>query len=317
MFLEQYYSGKKDAWRYVVGLLIIVVAVLVGQIPMGVYLVVLKEFNPVKAGEFQHALLNISETGINSNTMFLFNLIPFLFGFVAVFLVVKYLHHRKAISVVNGRRRFDSSKFLFAAATWLALNVLTEVLFYLFYPENYVLNFDASLFYPLLIISLILIPFQAAMEELVVRGYLMQAFAGWFKYKWIAILLSSLIFYSLHLSNPEFEEFGAGVGLYYFVFALVAASLAVVDDGLEIPIAIHIMNNIYGALVVSFKGSVFSTATLFKADRIEIGVLLGGWAAMLMVYILLLQFKYKWKNWKTIASRIGHADEPIYTDLHS
>jgi len=307
MYLEKYYSGKKEAWRYVLGIIIIVVAVLIGQMPMGIYLLVLKEFNPDKAGEFQEALVNISETGINSNAMFLFNLIPFFFGFVAIFLVVKYLHQRRAISVVTGRTKFDVSKFLFAAATWLALNIFTEVIFYLSFPENYVLNFDASKFYPLLIITILFIPFQAAMEELVIRGYLLQAFAGWFKFKWVAILLSSLIFYALHLSNPEFEEFGAAVGLYYFVFALVAASLAVIDDGLEIPIAIHIMNNIYGALVVSFKGSVFSTATLFKADRMEIGVLLGGWAAMLLVYLLLLQLRYKWKNWKLLFSKISHS----------
>ena len=304
MFIEQYFLGKKNAWRYLVGLIALVVAILVGQIPMGITLVVLQEFNPSYAAELKNGLQNISESGISSNILFFFNLIPFLFAFFALYIVMKYLHERPAITVATSRPHFDISKFTFAALTWLGLSILMELIFYIIFPDNYVYAFDFNQFIPLLLITFFLIPFQSAFEELAVRGYLLQAFGGWFKYRWIAILLTSLLFASLHLSNPEFREFGLGVGIYYIIFAIIAATIAVIDGGLEIPIAIHITNNMYGALLVSFEGSVFSTATIFKVERIELSTMLIGWSLMLVMYIIVLQLRYKWTNWKIVFEKV-------------
>jgi membrane protease YdiL (CAAX protease family) len=304
MFIEKYQEGKNQAWRYMIGFIAIIVAILLGQIPMGISLVVLKEFDPVYAADLQNALTKITTQGISSNVLFFFNLVPFVFAFIAVFLVVKYFLERPMLSVATGRAKFDFFKLGSVALIWLILNVVLEFIFYLIYPENYEFSLNLHQFIPLLFITILLVPIQSATEELIIRGYLLQAFGGLLKYRWLAVLLTAVIFASLHLDNPEFEKFGLSIGTYYLVFGLVAAIIAIIDDGLEIPIAMHAMNNVYGAIFVSFKGSVFSTATIFKVNRMEISTMLIGWFVMLSLFIFIMQMRYKWKNWDVIFKKI-------------
>ncbi len=101
----------------------------------------------------------------------------------------------------------------------------------------------------LIVIVILTTPFQAAGEEYVFRGYLMQAVgslgkATWFK--WVAILVTSLIFALAHgVQNPP---------LFFdrFMFGLVAGWLVIRTGGLEAGIAMHVLNNFlaFGAAIV-------------------------------------------------------------------
>lgn len=92
-----------------------------------------------------------------------------------------------------------------------------------------------------LIVIVLLTPFQAAGEEYVFRGYLMQVFGvlPWRRIAtYAAIVLSALVFALAH---------GAGQGWPVFIdrfaFGLVAAYLVVRTGGLEAGIAMHVLNN--------------------------------------------------------------------------
>lgn len=81
-------------------------------------------------------------------------------------------------------------------------------------------------------------PFQAAAEEYVFRGYLTQAFGGWFGSKAVAVLGPALLFalaHGLGQSLPVFFD--------RFAFGLVAGVLALATGGLEAGIAYHVLNN--------------------------------------------------------------------------
>lgn len=89
----------------------------------------------------------------------------------------------------------------------------------------------------MLILVFTLTPFQAAAEEYVFRGYLLQLVGSWSRFAWIPVVVSVPIFVSGHAYNV----WGMiDVGL----FGLMAAFLVVRTGGLEASIAAHTLNNV-------------------------------------------------------------------------
>mgnify|MGYP006196667433 CR=1 FL=1 len=87
------------------------------------------------------------------------------------------------------------------------------------------------------LIVLLTTPFQAAGEEYVFRGYLMQAVGSLTRSKWFALLLTSTLFAMAHgVQNPP---------LFFdrFMFGLITGWLVIRTGGLEAAIAMHILNN--------------------------------------------------------------------------
>lgn len=97
-------------------------------------------------------------------------------------------------------------------------------------------QFGASNFFYLLIV-LLFVPFQAASEEYLVRGYLLQLFSSWTTLVIIPIVATSAIFAALHL----YDLWGS---LDVAAFGLAAAYLTIRTGGLEAAIAVHTMNNV-------------------------------------------------------------------------
>lgn len=89
----------------------------------------------------------------------------------------------------------------------------------------------------LALIVLLTTPFQAAGEEYVFRGYLMQALGSLFNNKWVALMVTSTLFATAHgVQNfPLFFD--------RFMFGLIAGWLVIRTGGLEVGIAMHILNN--------------------------------------------------------------------------
>jgi membrane protease YdiL (CAAX protease family) len=87
------------------------------------------------------------------------------------------------------------------------------------------------------LVVLVTTPFQAAGEEYVFRGYLLQALGSLTRSKWVALLATSTLFAVAHgVQNfPLFFD--------RFVFGLIAGWLVIRTGGLEAGIAMHILNN--------------------------------------------------------------------------
>lgn len=101
-----------------------------------------------------------------------------------------------------------------------------------------------------MLLVLLLVPFQAAAEEVVFRGLFMQVLGAWVKSPWLAILLPTVGFAAAHI----YDIWGlAAVGL----MGGVAAWLSWRTGGLEAAIAIHVVNNIiaFGFMAAGLGGS--------------------------------------------------------------
>lgn len=87
------------------------------------------------------------------------------------------------------------------------------------------------------VIVLLLVPFQAAAEEVVFRGLFLQVLGSWMRSPWLAIGISSVAFALMHI----YDIWGLlAVGL----MGLTAAWVTWKTGGLEAAVAIHAINNI-------------------------------------------------------------------------
>ncbi|MFB4291749.1 lysostaphin resistance A-like protein [Nonomuraea sp. ATR24] len=91
-------------------------------------------------------------------------------------------------------------------------------------------------FLPALVVIVLLVPFQAAAEEYVFRGWFLQAFGAHVRNPVWSILISSAVFAGMHGYSS------AGL-VDVFLFGAVMGFLAVRTGGLEAPIGLHVVNN--------------------------------------------------------------------------
>ena len=128
----------------------------------------------------------------------------------------------------------------------------------------------------------------------------MQGFANLSKNRWFPLLMTSLIFGSLHVFNPEVLKMGYVIMIYYIGTGLFLGVLTLMDEGVELSLGFHAANNLIGALLVTSDWSVFQTHSIFK-DMSEPSAGFDVILPIVVIYpILLLIFskKYGWKNWK-------------------
>ncbi len=143
------------------------------------------------------------------------------------------------ISSAGGRLRWRWMLLCTGAAIAVAA-VLTGVSFFLPAEEvggTVVAPAGNPQLWATFVVLLLVVPFQAAAEEYVFRGYLMQAIGRWLRHPAFAILLPVPLFVLGHLYDPLGQ---VSVG----VFAVAAGWLTWRTGGLEAAIALHVVNNL-------------------------------------------------------------------------
>ena len=169
-------------------------------------------------------------------------------------------------------------------------------------------SFLTSLFIILAIITILLIPVETSVEELVFRGYLMQGFGGLFNSRLLALFLTSIIFGGLHLINPEVEALGYLIMVQYLGYGFVLGIMTLMDEGLELAIGFHAANNLFIVLLLTSSWTVFETESILR-DISDPALTPLNFIIPLIIYPILLYVfarKYSWKDWYgKLVSRIN------------
>ena len=166
MFLEKVYSGRNQWYFYIFSLLIIFTATQIGSLPLVGYMI-MEDPSILQGGDISAAT--------STNTGLALTLLSFAVGFFTILFCVKYIHHKKTANIVTGRQRIDWGRIFFGAAVWGILSLITLALPFFFGDTSHlVFQFEPVHFLILVVISLLLFPFQTSFEELLFRGYLMQ-----------------------------------------------------------------------------------------------------------------------------------------------
>ena len=222
------------------------------------------------------------------------------------------LHKRPWKSLITAYPDIRWERFLFGNLLWLGLMIGGEVILYSLNPDNYIFQFDSTQFVALLIISVLVVPLQAAGEELFFRGYLMQGIGWGTKKPLIALIITSVGFGLLHLANPEMEKYGQEFIVVYIIMGLFFGIIALMDDGLELAIGVHTINNIYNAVFVTFPGSALELPTVFRIKEYNAWL---GFALEVLLFVFFIWIcakKYGWTDWGKINRKII---DPNPTDI--
>ncbi len=177
-------------------------------------------------------------------------------------------------------------KFLFACLGLAVVALVAQVLVGTVVPGNDQgvgghLNHLTWTTVALALVVLFTTPLQAAGEEYVFRGYLMQAFGALLRFRWIAIVISAGLFGLAHGAQnfPLFFD--------RFFFGLIAAWLVTRTGGLEAGIAMHVLNNFLAFGLALTFGNLTSTLTVSQASWWNIALTLtqSGVYALLVLWL--------------------------------
>ena len=260
MFVEQGVNRENKFWKYIVGSLLIILASTVGQIPLLIAIVV-KVFSEGKtmptSGE---DLMKV----VDSNLSLFLVLLSFAVAMVGFYFVITLFHKQTFLSVTTSRKKVDWKRILFSFTLWSIFTIVSTVYSYYSSPENFVINFQPLPFVILFFISIVFIPIQTSTEEYVFRGYLMQGFANLSKNKWFPLLMTSVIFGTMHIVNPEVSKMGYIIMIYYIGTGLLLGIMTLMDEGMELALGFHAANNLITALLVTSDWSALQTNSVLK-----------------------------------------------------
>lgn len=223
---------------------------------------------------------------------------PFVIGIIGVWLAVRLLHRKSMTRVVTGRPTFDYNRVLFAMGVGACLYAA------LFLVELLVFQTEVSFQAPnpweylaFLLFAIVLIPYQAAFEEIFFRGYILQRLVLFSRNRAFLISLSAILFVLPHLPNPE--PWAYGVVPYVVSLLLFGGFMTlttVPDSGIELAVGYHALNNLFISLIANTPVSALQSPSIFLVP-IESYELFPAIFTELVLYALALlafNFKYRW-----------------------
>ena len=298
MYFIQAFKAKNEWWRHLVTLGVVAfVYLVIGSIPLTV-VIIIKTINngDVDLEAFSNTY-DATALGIDQNVGLILLLIPSVLSFVALLLMMIFMHGKKIGCIASASGRIRWGRVFVSAGIWLIMLVGTEIYFHYKNPENYIFAFDAAKFIPLIVIAFLLIPLQAWSEELFFRSYLLQGFGLLTRSRWIPLIISSVFFGFMHGLNPEVKEFGFWATMPYYVgFGVFAGLLVVFDNGIEMVCGVHAINNIYSAVLVSYNSSVLKTAALWKIKDLNPYSLTIAFFIVAGLFLIIMAKLYNWKD---------------------
>lgn len=296
-YIAQVTKGKTGGFKYVVGIVLITLGVLLFSFPFSRVVTEQAAKEGITVSQAQD--MNYLMTIMDSNILLVYLMLPFVGGLLAVYLVVKYLHKLNWTFLTTSRSKIDVKRVLFSFLLWGGINAATILLSVVLYPDEVLWNFDAQKFAILFVIAVALIPIQTSFEEYVFRGYLMQGLGWVTKTSWFPLVFTSVAFGLLHLSNPEVGKLGYGIMAFYIGTGFLLGIVTLMDEGMELTLGFHAANNLITALLVTTDWTAFRTHAVFR-DTAEPDLMMQ-LGVMLVFYPLLIFIfskKYNWKNWK-------------------
>jgi uncharacterized protein len=304
--LESTFTGKNNFWRYAVMIAAVLVAAnTIGAFPLIIAMAMRSASNPDIFSQLAANPNDFSSLGLDPNSGLVMMLFPFIAGLVTFILLVYSLNNRTIRQTINGTNKIRWNHFFISGLIWISLSAVYLFVYMKIDPSNFTLNNTTVSLIILIAITILFIPFQAAFEEVLFRGYLMQGFAAVMKNRWFPLLMTSLMFGLMHAFNPEVKEFGFYTMMpQYIVFGLIFGAITILDDGIEAAMGAHTANNIFLCIMVTNKSSALQTPALYVQNNIFpwtefLGLVISG-----IVFILVLKYLFKWEGFSLLWRKI-------------
>lgn len=262
-------EGKNNWWRYVLAVFTILfiwfgVSIVVFML---LFAFVLFDNNPETRPDTATGQI----VGVEPLIMFVVIMLSAAALFAAVLIAVRLFHQRPARSLITPLARVDWKRIAVGFGFFFLLGMLGSIVEGLLFPGRYQLTFKPDEFFKFVPFVLILIPIQTTGEELLFRAYLLQSFGLLFRRPFIAAVVSSFIFMSLHLANPEVSADAILLPAYYFCVGMLFSLVTLKDGRLELALGAHAAVNIFSALGANYTVSALATPSLFTVTTLDAG----------------------------------------------
>jgi hypothetical protein len=297
-FIAQVYKGKNSVGRYVAALFVIFIFwQLLGIIPL---FAIASGYAPDPDAFMESMQSNFMGLGIPKSLYLAGLLFTFVFAFIGLYIAVTQIHGRSLKTVMTSRDKFDWTRVKFGFALWGVVLLIMTIADLLIRPEDFVLIFDWQKFLVLAAVAIVLIPIQTTFEEVLFRGYFMQAIGGLTKNRWMPLILTSVIFGLVHGANPEIDKLGPLAFVFYIGTGFLFGIMTLMDEGMELSVGFHAVNNLFAALMITTDWTVFQTDAVFM-DVSEPSISWQAFIPVFIVYPVILYFigrRLSWTDWK-------------------
>ncbi len=297
-------NGLNHWWMYVLGIFAAMFGYFLFQVFMVFPLMAAAMNNGITMSDVQtdpNILFDPDKIGMNKNILLALLFGMFIFTFLGLFIVIKRVHKKTLTSVITAYDKVRFNRFFFAFLVWGIFLIISCVVSYFLKPEDVKIQFDPLNFAFLVIVCVVLMPIQTGTEELIFRGYLVQGLSQVFKNGIFPLIITSVLFGLVHMTNPEAKAYGWMTMLpYYSVFGFFLGAIALLDEGLELPMGIHCANNLISSLLVTSPNGVLKTDAIFVTTTENPGTEFLTWTVMALLTFIIFWQKYRWKNFNLL-----------------
>lgn len=238
-FLALAARGKTTWWRYPLAILLAVVLWLLLCV-LGI--VVFELAGAVPADMSQELTQPKHIAGFYGGTGLLFGAL-----LVAMAVAVRLLHGKRPGDIVGV---WSWRRLATGAGVWLAICIIAGGVDYLIQPAG----FSATASAATATLALWAVPsliVQTFTEEFIFRGYVTQALLLATRRPMVAAVLSGLAFAALHIPNGWPQAASAAA------FGMITALIAMRTAGIAFTFGLHLVNNLFGAVIVVSANDVF------------------------------------------------------------
>jgi hypothetical protein len=296
--------GRNEWWMYALGIGAAMFGYFLAQLFMIFPLMAAATNNGLTLTEIQenpNSLFDPEKIGMNKNVLLALLFSMFIFTFLGLMIVIRRVHKKTLTSVITAYDKIRFGRFFFAFGIWAFFLIVSVLLSYFLNPEEVQIQFDPANFFFLVIVCVILMPIQTGTEELIFRGYLVQGLAQTFKNGIIPLVITSILFGFVHMTNPEAKAYGwLTMFPYYAIFGFFLGAITLLDEGLELAMGIHCANNLISSLLITSPNGVLKTDAIFVAKSENPGSEFITWTVMALFTFIIFWRKYRWKNFNLL-----------------
>lgn len=279
-------AGKNDWWRYVLSFTSFLAVGFV--LLLGIFLVLsqftdsdLAELIVAKGSDFS------TDAGVRDALIEFILLMASLIVFlIAARILFPLIHRRPWRTFLTAFGGFRYREFWRSFAVLAFVLIGTTIVQLLFFPDELEVSFQAEVFFYFLPFVLLLTTFQVLTEEVIVRGYLLQAVGLLTPIFLVRLIVPGAFFGLLHLANAEIGA-GGGIALaIYIMVGLYLTFLVLRSSGLEQAVGFHLANNLFSFSIVGYAAGDFQVPSVLFDPATTIDL----FDLALLAFALLLHF---------------------------
>lgn len=249
-FLNNAHQGKNSPMSY---FMTIVITILGGSLAAIIFIILLLLLYLFIPGiDAQTQLFNIGD-----NSLIILVLVGLVYALYALlfYLCIRFIHKKNFHILINTGKTIKWKKIVWGAVLWTGIIGFFTIISLIFQGSSLTINFNYSSFIYLVILSLLIFPLQASFEEIFFRGYLMQGFSLIFKKPVVSLILTTLIFGSIHYFNGTSIGNSISIVISAMILGLMLGIIVLGENGLETAMGAHIANNMFVAIVLNSSDS--------------------------------------------------------------